>query len=57
MEQAKQMMTSLDNLANASIKKSIIESLVAINATLTKALQDIQQTLARMTTAVPIVTP
>jgi hypothetical protein len=59
MEKAKQMMTSLDNLANASIqKKSTIKSLVATNAALTKAVQDIQQMLARMTTAaVPIVAP
>jgi hypothetical protein len=38
-------------------KKSTIESLVAINAPLTKAVQDIQQTLVRMTTTIPILTP
>ena len=38
-------------------KKSTIESLVATNAALSKAGQDIQQTLTRMTTTVPIATP
>jgi hypothetical protein len=58
MEQAQQMATSLDNLANASIQKNTtIESLVITNAALTKTVQDIQQTLAQMTTAIPIATP
>ena len=58
MEQAQQMAMLLDNLANASIQKKItIESLVATNAALSKAVKDIQQTLAWMTTAVPIAMP
>ena len=58
MEQAQQMATSLDSLANASIQKNCtIERHVATNVALTMALQGIQQTLARMTTAVPTATP
>jgi hypothetical protein len=52
IEQAQQMATSLDNLANASIQKNTtIENLVATNAALTKSIQDIQRTLATMMTA------
>ena len=52
LEQAQQMATSLDNLANASIQKNAtIDNLVANNAALSKALQDIQRTLATMMTA------
>ena len=48
------MVTSLDNLANASIQKNTtIDNLVATNATFTKAIQDIQRTLATMMTAPP----
>ena len=51
IEQAQQMATSLDNLANMSIQKNAtIGSLVATNAALTKAIQDIQFTLATMMT-------
>ena len=43
MEQVQQMATSLDNLANASIQKNAtIDNLVATNAALSKAIQDIQ---------------
>ncbi len=42
-EQARQIASSLDNLANASIQKNLtIDSLVATNAQLTQALADIQ---------------
>jgi hypothetical protein len=52
IEQAHQMATSLDNLANASIQKNAtIDNLVATNAALSKAIQDIQRTLATMMTA------
>jgi hypothetical protein len=52
IEQAQQMATSLDNLANASIQKNAtIDNLVATNAALSKAIQDIQRTLATMMTA------
>ena len=58
MKQAQPMATLLNNLANASIQKnSTIESLVATNAALSQAVQNIQQTLAWMTTAVPIAIP
>jgi hypothetical protein len=54
MEQAQQMATSLENLANASIQKnSTIDNLVATNAAFTKAIQDIQRTLTTMMTAPP----
>ena len=52
IEQAQQMATSLDNLANASIQKNAtIDNLVATNAALSRAIQDIQRTLATMMTA------
>jgi len=58
MEQAQQMATSLDNLANASIQKNTtIENLVATNAALTRSIQDIQRTLATMMTTRPPATP
>jgi hypothetical protein len=42
IEQAQQMATSLDNLANASIQKNAtIDNLVATNAAFSKAIQDI----------------
>jgi hypothetical protein len=51
IEQAQQMATLLDNLANASIQKiATIDNLVATNATFSKAIQDIQRTLATMMT-------
>ena len=51
MEQVQQMATSLDNLANASIQKNAtIDNLVSTNAALSKAIQDIQRTLATMMT-------
>jgi hypothetical protein len=51
MEQAQQMTTSLDNLANASIQKNAtINNLVTTNAALSKAIQDIQCTLSKMMT-------
>jgi hypothetical protein len=51
IEQVQQMATSLDNLANASIQKNAtIDSLVATNAAFSKAIQDIQRTLATMMT-------
>jgi len=51
IEQAQQMATSLDNLANASIQKNAtIDNLVATNASFSKAIQDIQRTLATMMT-------
>jgi hypothetical protein len=54
LEQAQQMATSLDNLANASIQKTTtIESLITTNAALTKAIQEIQKTLLRMSTSPP----
>jgi hypothetical protein len=58
MEQAQQMATSLDNLANASIQKNTtIENLVATNAALTRSIQDIQRTLAAMMTTRPPAAP
>ena len=54
IEQAQQMATSLDNLANASIQKNTtIDNLVTTNAALTRSIQDIQRTLATMMTAPP----
>ena len=64
IEQAQQMATSLDNLANASIQKNAtIDNLVATNAAFSKAIQDIQRTLATMMTThtpapgVPVLAP
>jgi hypothetical protein len=49
LKQAQQMASSLDNLANVTIQKnSTIENLVATNATLTKAITDIQLSIAQM---------
>ncbi len=46
---ARQIATSLDNLANASIQKnSTINSLVALNTQLTQALDNMQAAMARM---------
>ena len=54
IEQAQQMATLLDNLANASIQKNTtIENLVATNAALTRSIQDIQRMLATIMTAPP----
>jgi hypothetical protein len=51
LEQAQQMATSLDNLANASIQKNAtIDNLVTTNAAFSKAIQDIQHKLATMMT-------
>ena len=51
IEQAQQMASSLDNLANVSIQKNAtIDSLVATNAALSKAIQEIQHTLTTMMT-------
>jgi len=51
IKETQQMATSLDSLANASIQKNAtIDNLVATNATLSKAIQDIQRTLATMMT-------
>jgi hypothetical protein len=51
IEQTQQMATSLDNLANASIQKNVtIDNLVATNAALSKAIQDIKCTIATMMT-------
>ncbi len=56
LEQAQQVASSLDNLANTSIQKNAtINNLVATNAMLNKATADIQLSIARMCTArVPI---
>jgi hypothetical protein len=52
LEQAQQTASSLDNLANATIKKNTtIENLVTTNATLTKAITDIQLSIAQMCAA------
>jgi hypothetical protein len=52
LKQAQQMASSFDNLANATIQKNTtIENLVATNATLTKAIADIQLFIAQMCTA------
>ncbi len=51
LEQAQQMVTSLDNLANTSThKNATIDNLTATNAALSKAIQDIQCTLGTMMT-------
>ncbi len=43
LKQAQQMASSFDNLANTTIQKNTtIKNLVATNATLTKAIADIQ---------------
>jgi hypothetical protein len=48
-DQAQQMASSLNNLANTTIQKNTtIENLVATNATLTKAIADIQLFVLRM---------
>jgi hypothetical protein len=47
LDQAQQMASSLDNLENATIQKNTtIKNLVAINATLTKAITNIQLSIA-----------
>ncbi len=47
LKQAQQMTSSLDNLENATIQKNTtIENLVATNATLTKAITNIQLSIA-----------
>jgi hypothetical protein len=47
LDQAQQMLSSLDNLANATIQRNTtIENLVTTNATLTKAIADIQLSIA-----------
>jgi hypothetical protein len=52
LKQAQQMASSLNNLANTTIQKNnTIENLVATNATLTKAIANIQLSLAQMCTA------
>jgi hypothetical protein len=49
LNQAQQMASSLDNLANTTIQKNTtIKNLVATNATLTKAITDIQLSIAPM---------
>ena len=51
IEQAQQMATLLDNLANASIQKNAtIDNLGATNAAFSRTIQDIQRTLATMMT-------
>jgi hypothetical protein len=50
--QAQQMASSFNNLANATIKKNTtIENLITTNATLTKAIDDIQLSIAQMCAA------
>jgi hypothetical protein len=52
LNQAQQMASSLDNLANATIQKNTtIENLVFTNATLTKAIANIQLSIAEMCAA------
>jgi hypothetical protein len=52
LEQAQQMASSLVNLANATIQKNTtIKNLVATNATLTKAIADIQLSITQMCAA------
>ena len=52
LKQAQQMASSLDNLANATIQKNTtIKNLVTTNATLTKAIADIQLSIAQMCAA------
>jgi hypothetical protein len=47
LEQVQQMASSLDNLAKATIQKNTtIKNLVATNALLTKAIADIQLSIA-----------
>jgi hypothetical protein len=47
VDQVQEMATSLDNLANTTIQKNTtIKNLVATNATLTKAIADIQLSIA-----------
>ncbi len=51
-EQAQQMASSIDNLANGTIQKNTtIKNLVATNATLTKAIADIQLSITQMCVA------
>jgi hypothetical protein len=56
LKQAQQMASSLSNLANTTIQKNTtIKNLVATNATLIKAITDIQLSIARMCVAgIPI---
>jgi hypothetical protein len=52
LKQAQQMASSLVNLANATIQKNTtIKNLIATNATLTKAIANIQPSIARMCVA------
>jgi hypothetical protein len=52
LEQVQQMASSLNNLVNATIQKNAtIENLVATNAMLTKAITDIQLSIAQMCAA------
>jgi hypothetical protein len=52
LKQAQQMVSSLNNLANATIQKNTtIKNLVATNTTLTKAIADIQLSNAQMCVA------
>jgi hypothetical protein len=55
LEQAQQMASSLDNLANATIQKNTtittIKNLVATNAMLAKAIADIQLSITQMCAA------
>ncbi len=52
LNQEQQMASSLNNLANATIQKNTtIKNLVASNATLTKAITNIQLSIARMCAA------
>jgi hypothetical protein len=49
LEQAQQMASSLDNLANVTIQKNTtFKNLVATNATLTKVIADIQLSITQM---------
>jgi hypothetical protein len=49
LKQVQQMASSLNNLANTTIQKNTtIKNLVAINAMLTKAIADIQLSIAKM---------
>jgi hypothetical protein len=52
------MASSLNNLANATIQKNTtIKNLVATNATLTKAIADIQLFITRMCAAGVLTSP
>jgi hypothetical protein len=52
LDQAQQMVSSLNNLANATIQKNTtIKNLVATNATLTKVIANIQLSIAQMCAA------